>query len=95
MDLGTLHGNSIQANNINEVVRIFFNNGITNVHQNHTFSASHLGMITSYSAKELLVHSVQIEINRNYRTPKSFDLFQKTIHSLEQIFVELTAENGA
>jgi hypothetical protein len=41
--------------------------------------------ITSYSAKELLVQSIQIEINRDYRNPKSFDLFQKTIHSLEQI----------
>jgi hypothetical protein len=89
IDLGTLHGTSIQENNINELVRIFFNNGITNVHQDHTFSASHPGTITSYSAKELLVQGIQIEINRNYRNPKSFDLFQKTIHSLEQIINRL------
>lgn len=85
IDLGTLHGASIQDKHLTNIIRIFNNNGITKVEHNHTFSASHPGTITSYSAKELLVQSVQIEINRNYRNPNAFDLFQKTIHSLEQI----------
>lgn len=77
IDLGTLYGTSIRENNLNDVIGIFNNNGITNVRQNHTFSASHPGTITSYCAKELLVQSIQIEINRNYRNPNAFDLFQK------------------
>lgn len=85
IDLGTLYGTSIEDKHLNNIITIFNNNGIARVEHNHTFSASHPGTVTSYAAKELLVQSIQIEINRKYRDPGAFDLFQKTIHSLEQI----------
>lgn len=85
IDLGTLYGASIEDKHLNNIINIFNTNGIASVEQNHTFSASHPGTVTSYAAKELLVQSIQIEINRKYRDPGAFDLFQKTIHSLEQI----------
>lgn len=89
IDLGTLHGASIQEAHLHEIIQIFHNNGILNVLHNHTFAASHPGTITSYAAKELLVQSIQIEINRNYRNPNEPHLFQRTILSLEQIIKQL------
>lgn len=85
IDLGTLYGTSIHQDSLNQIVQIFNNNGIAKVLQDHTFSASHPGTITSYSNKELFVQSVQVEINRTYRNPDMSHLFKNTIHSLKQI----------
>ncbi|ASA25191.1 N-formylglutamate amidohydrolase [Paenibacillus donghaensis] len=85
VDLGTLHGASIQQQEVNRIVQLFHTNGIRMVEQNHTFAASHPGTITSFCSRELQVQSIQMEINRRYRNPEAPMLLQSTVDSLVQI----------
>ena len=86
IDLGTIHGRSIRKEDVSRIRSIFTSNGIEDVRENNTFSASHAGTITHYAMSELQIPAIQIEINRRFRKPEEdIGSFMRLLTSLEEI----------
>lgn len=86
IDLGTVHGKSLDSQTVSQIKSVFFEKGIANVLENGVFAASTSGTITNYSFNELQTQAVQIEINRKYRDPRNdLDSFYSLLQSLVEI----------
>ncbi|MDQ0218601.1 hypothetical protein ELQ35_04365 [Peribacillus cavernae] len=94
IDLGTMHGKTIDPDQVNLIKQAFFSHGIHDVRENDTFAAEHPGTITAYVYSELRIPCVQLEINSKYRKPytdaQSFaSLINSIIKITESISLQL------
>lgn len=89
IDLGTIHGESMNQAHVTAIEEIFKSNHIMNVKQNDSFPAEHPGTITNYVSQCLSVPSIQMEINRSYRDPDDEVGLQRILDSLQQIIMYL------
>lgn len=90
IDLGTIHGLTMDESRIEQIKMIFQSYGLIHVGVNDTFPASHKGTITSFCYEELKVPSVQMEINRKFRNPEqNIDSYHQLICALTDIIFKL------
>ncbi|MFB4165080.1 S-layer homology domain-containing protein [Alteribacillus sp. JSM 102045] len=90
IDLGTINGQSIKNSALQKIKYRFESNGIDKVAVDHTFSGLSGGTIVNYSANNLGVEAVQLEISRAYRDPRNdMNSFYTLLLSLNEIINEL------
>lgn len=85
IDLGTMHGTSIDETSVSIIKNIFKNNEIHDVRVNDTFSASHQGTITHFTTKSLNINAIQMEVHYSYRNPANETKFSALLQSLINI----------
>lgn len=86
IDLGTINGRSISKEDVSRIRGIFASNGIEDIRENDTFSASHTGTITHYAMSNLHIPAIQMEINRRFRKPEEdIGSFMRLLTSLKEI----------
>ncbi|QDI90718.1 hypothetical protein EPH95_05610 [Salicibibacter halophilus] len=83
LDIGTINGETVSAENV-ELLKYSFNNqDIHEVHENDTFSASGEGTITNHTWNQYNTEAMQLEIHRDYRDPRNdFDSYVQILKSL-------------
>lgn len=85
IDLGTIYGQTMDKEHIKKIKEIFNVNDILEVKENFNFSANHLGTITSYTHNQISIQSIQVEINRKFRSLSESQNILKLFNSLVQI----------
>ncbi|WP_187254599.1 S-layer homology domain-containing protein [Alkalicoccus halolimnae] len=71
LDAGTDGGSLASPEKVNSLMSSLRAHGIYDVYENHTFTAGYSGTIAHFSRNELNTEAVQLEINRNYRDPRT------------------------
>ncbi|MGE5701273.1 MAG: hypothetical protein ACM32O_01985 [Clostridia bacterium] len=90
IDLGTRLGTSINASAVEKIKRLFIEHGITEVKENHTFTAMNPGTITTFCSNHCNTEAIQIEINGKYRSPlQSPSEFRRLVRSLVDMIAYL------
>lgn len=86
VDLGTIHGTSINIDRIQLIKQIFSKYNINDVRQDSHFPAAHAGTITSFASHTLHIQAVQLEIHRDFRNPEEqLHHFSSIIYSLVDV----------
>lgn len=85
IDFGTSEGATISKEKLKELWEVFFAHGIIELTENFEFKAP-FPTITNYTGVTLGIPSVQLEINRNFRSPdEDFFSFQLLVESIIEI----------
>ena len=90
IDLGTMHGKSIDETTVSIMKNMFVKNGIHDIRLNDTFPASHQGTITHFTKKTLNINAIQLEVNHRYRNPENTTEYAAFLQS----FIEIVEHFG-
>ncbi|WP_239431148.1 hypothetical protein [Sporosarcina sp. ACRSL] len=85
IDLGTMHGTSIDETSVTFMKNRFNENKIKDIRLDDTFPASHPGTITHFTSQSLNIDAIQMEVNYRYRNPNNTTEFSALLQSLIDI----------
>nr|WP_245723220.1 N-formylglutamate amidohydrolase [Natribacillus halophilus] len=92
LDIGSNEGETVSDEQLDKLIYILESQGIHDVYENETFSASGEGTITRHTWEHYDTEAMQLEIHRDYRNPRGdLESYAQMLKSLV-FFVENAAE---